>query len=187
MTAKSKRLFFIAGIASLLGIAAMLVLGALRDNIVFFYTPSEINQSDRQSGRQLRLGGLVKDDSVEIDGMQLEIDRGMTLQTRQDVQQGVGIFTAGQAYHNQIAVLNHVKVSNSSTDIAPQILATAIEHEMILIGGTQVPSILYTRSSTVAIPCPNPMHIVASPRVTSFSSILLRSVVVMRVPEQPKG
>ena len=70
MTVKSKRLFVIAAIASLLGIAAMLVLGALRDNIVFFYTPSEINQSDRQSGRQLRLGGLVKDGSVEIDGMQ---------------------------------------------------------------------------------------------------------------------
>ena len=70
MTAKSKRLFVITGIASLLGIAAMLVLGALRDNIVFFYTPSEISQSDRKSGRQLRLGGLVKDGSVEIDGMQ---------------------------------------------------------------------------------------------------------------------
>ena len=70
MTAKSKRLFVIAAIASLLGIAAMLVLGALRDNIVFFFTPSEINQSDRQSGRQLRLGGLVKDGSVKIDGMQ---------------------------------------------------------------------------------------------------------------------
>ena len=70
MTAKSKRLFVIAAIASLLGVAAMLVLGALRDNIVFFYTPSEINQSDRQPGRQLRLGGLVKVGSVEINGMQ---------------------------------------------------------------------------------------------------------------------
>ena len=70
MTAKSKRLFIIAAIASLLGIAAMLVLGALRDNIVFFYTPSEISQSHIESGRQLRLGGLVKYGSVEIDGMQ---------------------------------------------------------------------------------------------------------------------
>ena len=70
MTAKSKRLFVIAIIASLLCIATLLVLGALRENIVFFYTPSEISQSDRQSGRQLRLGGLVKDGSVEIDGMQ---------------------------------------------------------------------------------------------------------------------
>ena len=70
MTSKSKRLFIISGVASLLVIAAMLVLGALRDNIVFFYTPSEIIQSDRQNGRQLRLGGLVKDGSVEIEGMQ---------------------------------------------------------------------------------------------------------------------
>ena len=70
MSAKSKRLFVIAAIASLFGIAAMLVLGALRDNIVFFYTPSEINKSQRQSGQKLRLGGLVKDGSVKIDGMQ---------------------------------------------------------------------------------------------------------------------
>ena len=70
MTAKSKRLIAVACIASLLVIAAVLVLMALRDNIVYFYTPSEISQTDRQSGRQLRLGGLVKEDSVEIDGMQ---------------------------------------------------------------------------------------------------------------------
>ncbi len=42
MTAKSKRLFVIATIASLLGIAALLVLGALRDNIVFFYRNEKI-------------------------------------------------------------------------------------------------------------------------------------------------
>ena len=70
MTAKSKRFFVTAVIASLLGIAAMLVLGALRDNIVFFYTPSEIIQSDRSSFQQLRLGGLVKDGTVKIEGMQ---------------------------------------------------------------------------------------------------------------------
>ena len=70
MTAKSKRLFVTAAFASLLGIAVMLVLGALRDNIVFFYTPSEISQLDKESGPQFRLGGLVKDGSVRIDGMQ---------------------------------------------------------------------------------------------------------------------
>ena len=70
MTAKSKRFFVTAGIVSLLGLAAMLVLGALRDNIVFFYTPSEIIQSDRASMQQLRLGGLVKDGTVKIEGMQ---------------------------------------------------------------------------------------------------------------------
>ena len=70
MTPKSNRFFVTAGIAALLGIAVMLVLGALRDNIVFFYTPSEIIQSERSSMQQLRLGGLVKDGTVKIEGMQ---------------------------------------------------------------------------------------------------------------------
>ena len=70
MSPKAKRLSIIAMIAALVGIAAMLVLGALRDNIVFFYTPTEINSAGAKAGQALRLGGLVKDGSVEIDGLQ---------------------------------------------------------------------------------------------------------------------
>ena len=69
MTAKSNRLLVIIGIGTLLSIAAILVLFALKDNIVFFYTPSEITESGRNSGKQMRLGGLVKDGSLHIDGM----------------------------------------------------------------------------------------------------------------------
>ena len=65
MTAKSKRLFVIAIIASLLGIATLLVLGALRDNIVFFYTPSEISQLERQSGRRICLESSEMDSRME--------------------------------------------------------------------------------------------------------------------------
>ena len=43
------------------------MLGALRENIVFFYTPSEIPAD--VDGRAIRLGGLVKTGSVEIDGL----------------------------------------------------------------------------------------------------------------------
>ena len=70
MSPKAKRLSIIAVIAALVGIAAMLVLGALRDNIVFFYTPTEITTSGTKAGQALRLGGLVKDGSVTIDGLQ---------------------------------------------------------------------------------------------------------------------
>ncbi len=70
MSPKAKRLSIIAVIAALVGIAAMLVLGALRDNIVFFYTPTEITTSGTKAGQALRLGGLVKDGSVKIDGLQ---------------------------------------------------------------------------------------------------------------------
>ena len=70
MSPKVKRLSVIAAIAALLGIAVMLVLGALRENIVFFYSPTDIKTSSKISGQPLRLGGLVKEGSVTIDGMQ---------------------------------------------------------------------------------------------------------------------
>ena len=68
MTPKQQRLAAVTAIAALLGLAIWLVLTALRDNIVFFYTPSEIPAG--MEDRSIRLGGLVKDGSVLIDGLQ---------------------------------------------------------------------------------------------------------------------
>ena len=70
MSPKAKRLLVVVAITALLGIAVMLVLGALRENIVFFYTPTDIVASGTKSGQPLRLGGLVKEGSVTIDGLQ---------------------------------------------------------------------------------------------------------------------
>ena len=67
MSPKQRRLIAVAAIAALLAVAVALVLGALRENIVFFYTPSEIPAD--ADGSAIRLGGLVKTGSVEIDGL----------------------------------------------------------------------------------------------------------------------
>jgi cytochrome c-type biogenesis protein CcmE len=64
MTRKSRRLVLISSALALLALAAGLVLFALRDTIVFFYTPSEIDAKNVQPGTRLRLGGLVKEGSV---------------------------------------------------------------------------------------------------------------------------
>lgn len=63
MTRKQKRLTMIIGGLAVLGIAAGLVLFALRDTIVFFYTPSDISEKSIQPGQRLRLGGLVEEGS----------------------------------------------------------------------------------------------------------------------------
>ena len=60
MTRKQKRLSIILAGLGLLGVAAGLVLFALNDSIVFFYTPSEIAQKHITSGQRIRLGGLVE-------------------------------------------------------------------------------------------------------------------------------
>lgn len=63
MTRKQKRLTMIASGLAILGVAAGLVLYALGDSIVFFYTPSEIAEKGVQPGQRLRLGGLVEEGS----------------------------------------------------------------------------------------------------------------------------
>ena len=60
MTRKQKRLAVIAGLAAVLGLATTLVLVALRDQIVFFYSPSEVKERAVAAGTPIRLGGLVK-------------------------------------------------------------------------------------------------------------------------------
>ncbi len=64
MTRKGKRLTLIIGALAVLGLAAGLMLFALRDNIVFFYTPSELAKKQIAPGARLRIGGLVKEGSV---------------------------------------------------------------------------------------------------------------------------
>jgi cytochrome c-type biogenesis protein CcmE len=64
MTRKQKRLTIILGGLAVLGVAAGLVLYALSDTIVFFYTPSEVAQRQVVPGTRLRLGGLVEAGSL---------------------------------------------------------------------------------------------------------------------------
>ena len=64
MTRKGRRMALIAAALAVIGAAAGLSLYALSDNIVFFYSPSEILQKNVQSGARLRVGGLVESGSV---------------------------------------------------------------------------------------------------------------------------
>jgi cytochrome c-type biogenesis protein CcmE len=71
MTRKQARLY---GVLLLLlggGTAVALTLTALKDNVSYFRTPSDIvsgNYPEKASGRGVRIGGLVEKGSVERDG-----------------------------------------------------------------------------------------------------------------------
>jgi cytochrome c-type biogenesis protein CcmE len=64
VTRKGRRLVFIAAALGVVAGAAGLALYALSDNIVFFYSPSEIAQKNVAAGARLRVGGLVEPGSV---------------------------------------------------------------------------------------------------------------------------
>jgi cytochrome c-type biogenesis protein CcmE len=74
MTRKKKRLTLIIAAMAVLGTALGLVLYALRDNIVFFYGPSEVVAKDLPPGTRVRIGGLVKKGSVVHEGQDVRFD-----------------------------------------------------------------------------------------------------------------
>jgi cytochrome c-type biogenesis protein CcmE len=62
---KYKRLVFVSLGLSILAIAALLVLNALEDSVVFFHSPTEVAEKRVSTDRRLRIGGLVEDGSVQ--------------------------------------------------------------------------------------------------------------------------
>jgi cytochrome c-type biogenesis protein CcmE len=48
-----------------LGVVAALVLGAFKQNLVFFFTPTEIAEHKAPQGRTFRIGGMVEKGSVK--------------------------------------------------------------------------------------------------------------------------
>jgi cytochrome c-type biogenesis protein CcmE len=65
MTRKQRRLVLISSGLAVIGLAVGLVLFAMRGNIVFFYGPSEMAEKAPPPGARLRLGGLVKEGSLQ--------------------------------------------------------------------------------------------------------------------------
>lgn len=64
MTRKQQRALFIGLGLAALSVATALVLFALKDNVVFFYSPSDIVEKNMGPGQRLRLGGLVREGSL---------------------------------------------------------------------------------------------------------------------------
>ncbi len=64
MTRKQRRGVLIGTCLAVLAIAVGLVLFAMRDSIVFFYSPSEVAAMEIAPGMRFRLGGLVENGSV---------------------------------------------------------------------------------------------------------------------------
>lgn len=72
MTRKQRRLTLIGTAGVVLAFAAALVLYALSDKIVFFYSPSDLKSQSVTLGTRVRIGGLVDTGSV-VRGENLQV------------------------------------------------------------------------------------------------------------------
>ena len=60
------RFLFIVAILITLILSVFLVLKSLEENVIYFQSPSEINMSSELDKKKIRIGGMVKKDSITI-------------------------------------------------------------------------------------------------------------------------
>ncbi|MGE5339459.1 MAG: cytochrome c maturation protein CcmE [Gemmatimonadota bacterium] len=89
MKPRQKRLALILGGVAVLGIAAYLILSAFQENLVFFFSPSDVVAQKAPSGRAFRIGGLVEPGSVKRDGVMVSFKVTDTANTIPVVYQGI--------------------------------------------------------------------------------------------------
>ena len=75
MKPKSQRLIILFFFLTLLGLSTFLVLKSLEDNIVYFYSPTDINKkilsNEFDLSKRIRIGGLVKENSILKEGKKI--------------------------------------------------------------------------------------------------------------------
>lgn len=137
MKPRHKRLVFIVvGLAGI-GIAAALILNAFRSNLVFFFSPSQVAAQEAPRDRSFRLGGLVKEGSVErlADGVTVRFlvtDNAETIPVIYSgilpdlFREGQGVVAQGRLGEDGVFHADEVLAKHDETYMPPEV-AEALE------------------------------------------------------------
>ena len=66
------RFFFVVIIFVILILSVFLVLKSLEENVVYFQSPSEINALPKLDKKKIRVGGMVKKNSISINAKEIK-------------------------------------------------------------------------------------------------------------------
>ena len=66
------RFFFILSIILILVLSVFLILKSLEENVIYFQSPSEIKSLPEILKKKIRVGGMVKDNSVTLQATELK-------------------------------------------------------------------------------------------------------------------
>lgn len=130
MTRKQRRGIFILASLAVLGLAAALVLNALQESIVFFYSPTDVREKNIKSEQRFRLGGLVEQGSVSRAGTKV----GFTItDTKNSIKvsyqgilpdlfrEGQGVVTEGSLNGEGVFIAGNVLAKHDETYMPPEV------------------------------------------------------------------
>jgi len=126
MKPRHKRFVLIAIGLAVLGVATALILSAFQQNLVFFFSPSDIAAHKAPTERTFRVGGMVESGSVKRDGVQVRFIVTDTAHTVPVIYQGIlpDLFREGKG------VVAQGKLGNDGVFHASEVLAKHDENYM---------------------------------------------------------
>ena len=141
LNAKRKRRLMMVGLLVVgVGIAAALALSAFRENILYFYSPTEVLSGEAPAGHKFRLGGLVVEGSVRRETDGLTVHFGLT-DTAKEIpvmysgilpdlfREGQGIVAHGRLDEAGVFVADEVLAKHDENYMPPEV-AAALENAM---------------------------------------------------------
>lgn len=128
MTLRKQRMLLVLLVLSGVGVAVALALNAFKDNLVFFFSPSQVAAAEAPQGRAFRLGGLVEQGSVKREDDGLTVHFAVT-----DMAQKVNVTYKGilpDLFREGQGVVAQGKLTETGTFMASEVLAKHDENYM---------------------------------------------------------
>ena len=132
---RKKRLYLIGMMVAGVGVAAWLALNAFDENLMFFFSPSEVAEGKAPTGHPFRIGGLVANESVKrkSDGLTTAFDVTDNAETvtveytgiLPDLfREGQGIVAMGQLNEGGVFVASEVLAKHDENYMPPEVAAS---------------------------------------------------------------
>jgi cytochrome c-type biogenesis protein CcmE len=129
---RKQKLIKLIAVVSVLMVATLLILYALRQNISLFYTPSQVNNGEMPQQSIVRLGGMVEKGSVERANDSLDVLFTLTdFKTKVRVKyhgvlptlfrEGQGIVARGHLAANNTFVAEEVLAKHDANYMPPEV------------------------------------------------------------------
>lgn len=128
MTPRRKRMVAVAAIVIGVGAATAVALQAFQENIMYFYSPSQVTAGEAPAERSFRLGGLVTNGSLQRTPGSIEINFTVT-----DNAETIPVKYSGllpDLFREGQGVIAHGKLSNDGVFMADEVLAKHDENYM---------------------------------------------------------
>ena len=135
MTPRQKRMTFVAVLVVGVGIAITLALKAFNENLLYFFSPTQVLAGEAPKDHSFRLGGLVVDGSVKRDPNSLKINFDLT-DTENVIQvtyegilpdlfrEGQGIVATGKLINNNMFFADEVLAKHDENYMPPEVADT---------------------------------------------------------------